>query len=113
MHVFLLKWYDSIATGMFVAMPLLWKYEYWQNQTYARQTLLPLLRGLASFFRCWLQRRPSPTTPDYVLVDRFDSISEEGWWMGCAREQGPACGNWEDPIMTIAFLKRCGNRFLL
>ena len=98
--------WDLRWPGMYLAMPLLWKYEYWPNATYGRQTLLPILRGIADFFRCWLQRSTRPGQDDYVLVDRFDSISEDGWWMGCAREAGPACKHWQDPIMTIAFLKR-------
>lgn len=106
--------WDLRWPGMYLAMPLVWKYEYWPNTTYGRQTLLPILRGIADFFRCWLQRTSRLTSDaggqgmpnDYVLVDRFDSIAEDGFWMGCAREAGPACKHWEDPIMTIAFLKR-------
>ena len=34
--------------GMFVAMPMLWNYEYAQNETFGRETLLPMLSGLAA-----------------------------------------------------------------
>lgn len=101
--------WDLRWPGLYLVMPLVWKYEYWPNITYGKKTLLPILRGIADFFHCWLQRSTRPsgdTLDDYVLVDRFDSIAEDGFWMGCAREAGPACKHWQDPIMTIAFLKR-------
>ena len=85
-------------------MPVLWTYEYFGNTTFGRETVLPLLRGLAAFFRCWMERRA--VGDGYVLVDVDDNISEMGWWMGCAEERGPACSSFQDVIMTIAFLKR-------
>ena len=30
----------------------------------------------------------------------------QGWWMGCGRQQGPACSRFKNVMMTIAFLKR-------
>ena len=30
----------------------------------------------------------------------------QGWWMGCAEEHGPGCSRWQNPIISIAFLKR-------
>ena len=87
-------------------MPVLWTYEYFGNATFGRETVLPLLRGLASFFKCWMERHPVAGSAEYVLVDFDDNISEMGWWMGCAEEKGPACTKWQDVIMTIAFLKR-------
>lgn len=93
--------------GLYVAMPVLWTYEYFGNSTFGKTTLLPLLRGLASFFRCWMERRAVAGKPEeWVLVDLDDNISEMGWWMGCAEERGPACSRWQNVIMTIAFLKR-------
>ena len=91
--------------GMFAAMPLLWQYEYFGNATFGRETVLPILRGLADFWRCWLQRQPTEDG-GYVLVDNDDNMSEQGWWMGCAEEHGPGCSRWQNPIISIAFLKR-------
>ena len=55
-----------------------------------------------------MERRPIATAGggDYVLVDEQDNVSEQGWWMGCSRGQGPGCSWWQDPIMSIAFVKR-------
>ena len=92
--------------GLYVTMPVLWTYEYFANATFGRQTVLPLLRGLASFFRCWMERRPVAGTEEYVLEDADDNLSEMGWWMGCAEGRGPACSRWKNVIMTVAFLKR-------
>eukprot|EP01052_Picozoa_sp_SAG31_P082868 SAG31_NODE_42964_length_269_cov_0.611765_1_plen_72_part_01 len=72
---------------MYVAMPLLWTYEYFGNATFGRETVLPLLQGFATFFRCWMERRPVTGAGKYVLVDLDDNISEMGWWMGCAEER--------------------------
>jgi hypothetical protein len=91
--------------NMFVAMPLLWQYEYFQDASFGRKVLFPLLSGIAEFWRCWLLRRPnSDGDGDYVYEDANDSITELGWWMGCAEERGPACSKWKDPIMAIAFV---------
>ena len=122
--------------GMFVAMPMLWNYEYllqhhlrksWcqstgvvftlnlrrsrysQNETFGRETLLPMLSGLADYWRCWMERLPiemADGEEGYVLVDEQDNISEQGWWMGCSRGSGSGCSWWQDPIMSIAFVKR-------
>ena len=57
--------------GMYMAMPFIWRYEYTLDKTFGKQRLLPLLSGLAEFFRCWLVRRPSTGTGGgtYVLAD--------------------------------------------
>jgi hypothetical protein len=47
--------------GMFVAMPMIWNYEYSQNQSFGRETLLPILSGFADYWRCWMERRPVAT----------------------------------------------------
>ena len=73
--------------GIFVAMPLLWQYEYFGNVTFGRETVLPILSGLADFWRCWLERQPTGNG-DYVLIDNDDNMSEQGWWMGCSEERG-------------------------
>ena len=56
---------------MYMAMPFIWRYEYTLDKTFGKQRLLPLLSGLAEFFRCWLVRRPSTGTGGgtYVLAD--------------------------------------------
>lgn len=91
--------------GMFAAMPLLWQYEYFQNVTFGRETVLPILSGLAEFWRCWLQRQAT-ADGDYIYVDNDDNMSEQGWWMGCSEERGAGCSRWQNPIISIAFLKR-------
>ena len=67
-------------------MPLLWEGST-SDKTYGREVLLPILTGIADFWRCWLTREPLPGE-GYVLADYDDSITEQGWWMGCGRLQG-------------------------
>ena len=49
---------------------------YFGNATFGRETVLPILRGLADFWRCWLQRQPTEDG-GYVLVDNDDNMSEQ------------------------------------
>ena len=67
--------------------------------------LLPLLSGLADYWRCWLQ--PVPTADGgYVLVDNNDNNAEQGWWSDCARGVGKGCTKVKDPMYSMAFLHR-------
>ena len=41
-----------------------------------------------------------------MLAAYDDNLSEQGWWMGCGRGEGPACTHFKNVIMTVGFLKR-------
>ena len=97
--------WDLRWCGMYAAMPLVWEYEYFQNATFGKEVLLPLLSGLADYWRCWLTREPDGKG-GYVLADYDDNISEQGWWMGCGEEQGPTCTKFKNVMMSIGFVKR-------
>ena len=41
-----------------------------------------------------------------MLADYDDNISEQGWWMGCGEERGPACTKFKNVMMSVGFVKR-------
>ena len=100
--------------GMFASLPLISHWEYTRDAAFATNTTLPLLRGLAAFWRCWLTK-----SDDGTLEDLNDSMSEQAWWTGCnvpapgqaatppgAPGVGDGCTNWTRPMAPIAFLRR-------
>ena len=91
--------------GMFAAVPLISQWEYFREAPFGSEVLLPLLSGLADYWRCWLQQVPT-SDGGYVLQDNDDNNAEQGWWSDCARGVGKGCTRVVDPMYSVGFLHR-------